>query len=334
MKQALRWTFPLLALALAVLPIKVFFDARGGLNFFAGLEFRAASLAAFPLFGLLAFTLLWMQLMLGSLMPWMKKLYRGIERFHRSQGVLVFLFAVTHPSLLIIGVGIERYLAKDFISSGLTPYLLLGQTAIFVLGLTVLMALLRTVTWVKHWWRAVHLLNYVIFTLVWFHSWNLGSDIRGTALEYIWVGYGLAFIGAVILRLAGLTWPRSLRVIVPSLATEPPSALRAEAQPGGDNLVQVAKLDDLVEGQPFCGFVNGKKIVLFRFGDQVYALDNRCNHQDGSLCDGMLEGKTIECPLHFSRFDVTTGALIDGPATQPQRTFPVEVRDRAIFVRA
>lgn len=334
MKVILRWLLPLTAVVVFVLPIWIFFDARGGLGFVNGLDFQNASLALFPVVGLTAFTLLWMQLMVGSLMPWLKKLFRGIERFHRTQGVFVFLFALGHPGFLVVGIGIQAYLSRSFVSSTLVPYLLLGQIAIILLSLSVLAALMRKVAWVKRWWRLIHLLNYVTFIFVWLHSWNLGSDIRGSVLEYIWIAYGLTFVFALTMRLLGKSWPLSLRTLLPSVVTDPavPNASPAQPTPNG-GMVEVAKLSDLEEGKPFCGLANGKKLALFRFGDHVYAMDNRCNHEDASLCGGILEGATIECPLHFSRFDVRTGALIDGPATQPQHTYPVEVHGQSVFVR-
>jgi nitrite reductase/ring-hydroxylating ferredoxin subunit len=42
-------------------------------------------------------------------------------------------------------------------------------------------------------------------------------------------------------------------------------------------------------------------------------IEDQCGHQNASLAIGTLQGKIVTCPLHFSRFDVTTGQKISGP---------------------
>lgn len=44
-----------------------------------------------------------------------------------------------------------------------------------------------------------------------------------------------------------------------------------------------------------------------------YALRDSCGHQKAALSKGKLEGKVVECPLHFACFDVTTGKALSGP---------------------
>lgn len=317
MKILWCWLIPLIGLGLLIIPAAVFLGERGS-GFLIGRTRTDAALAVFPLVGLYAFTLLWIQLMLGSLMPWWRRLWPRIETWHRVQGVFVFLFAVTHPVLLLTGIGLERFQSKTFLDESLQTYLILGQVALLVLSLTVLTALLRKLKWVNRWWRSIHFLNYPTFLLVWFHAWNLGSDVQTTGLRWVWIGYGLTFVAAVVVRLAGLTWPRR--------------AVATIQQTGG--FVPVAKLEQIQEGQPFCAQVNGQAIALFRFGSEVYALNNACNHAGGSLCQGHVDGEVIECPLHYSRFNVKTGAHIDGPATRPQVTYAVRIQAGEVQVAA
>ena len=56
-----------------------------------------------------------------------------------------------------------------------------------------------------------------------------------------------------------------------------------------------------------------KELVLANVGGNVYALADRCAHMNAPLSMGTLDGTTIICPLHFSRFDVRTGKKISGP---------------------
>jgi 3-phenylpropionate/trans-cinnamate dioxygenase ferredoxin component len=317
MKTFWRWAFSLIGLTVLIMPAVVFFGQRGP-DFLNGQDQAGMMLAIFPLISLYAFTLLWFQFMLGSLMPWWRRLWPRVETWHRTQGVFVFLLAILHPSLLLAGVGLTPFLANSFVDPRLSVYVLLGKIALLLLTLTVLTALLRKTSWVKRWWRKIHILNYLILAFAWLHAWNLGSDVQSTGLRWLWIGFGLTVISAGLWRLFGMTWSRQTRIV---------------SSPAG-KFVSVAKLEHLREGQPFCAQFNGRAIALFRFGQEVYAINNACNHAGGSLCHGQLSGDVIECPLHFSRYNVKNGAYIDGPATGPQTTYRVRINGNNVQVAA
>jgi nitrite reductase/ring-hydroxylating ferredoxin subunit len=63
------------------------------------------------------------------------------------------------------------------------------------------------------------------------------------------------------------------------------------------------------------------------------AFDDECTHHGCPLHDGVLEGATIECECHGSIFDLGTGAVLRGPATEPIRTYAAEIRDGRVVVR-
>lgn len=71
--------------------------------------------------------------------------------------------------------------------------------------------------------------------------------------------------------------------------------------------------------------VKGVPVFLLRRGDQVYAMNDRCTHRGGPLHKGKLDGDTIECPWHGSRFRVTDGELERGPATAPQPVYSARI---------
>ena len=56
------------------------------------------------------------------------------------------------------------------------------------------------------------------------------------------------------------------------------------------------------------------------------AFADSCTHHACPLADGSLQGSTIECDCHGSIFDLRTGAVLRGPATDPIAVFPTEVR--------
>ena len=76
-------------------------------------------------------------------------------------------------------------------------------------------------------------------------------------------------------------------------------------------------------GQAIRVSVDGREIAVFNLGDRLVATDARCTHVGGPLERGPLRGAQVTCPLHGSVFDVTTGAVVRGPARQPLRTYPV-----------
>ena len=313
----LQWLLPLVPLGAISYAVYTFFSPRG-LDLVDGLDFRTSTLILFPLFGLLAFTFLWIQLMIGSLMPLLRKVYRRIERFHRIEGVFVLLFATLHPLWLTIGYGLETVIKRDYVSPEKKIYIYFAYTALSLMYLTVTTALLSRWQKLQSWWRKIHLLNYVVFYVALIHSWNLGSDVQTTGLRILWWGYGIAVTAALGYR---IFFRRDPAAITPKIAST-------------DTFVKVATLDQVQPDKPFCAVVNGKQIALFNINGQVYALDNVCNHADGPLCEGFVDGETIECPLHASRFHIKTGALIEGPATQPQPTFKVRMNGNDIEVMA
>jgi 3-phenylpropionate/trans-cinnamate dioxygenase ferredoxin component len=62
------------------------------------------------------------------------------------------------------------------------------------------------------------------------------------------------------------------------------------------------------------------------------ALDDLCPHEQASLSEGQLIGRSVECPDHFSRFDMATGAVCRLPATEQARPYPVYVEGNDVYV--
>ena len=79
-----------------------------------------------------------------------------------------------------------------------------------------------------------------------------------------------------------------------------------------------------------------RRISVARVGDRLYAFDDLCTCADVScpLSGGLLTGTTLMCQCHGSRFDVTTGAVVNGPATKALEVYEVEAVDGSIQVRA
>ena len=103
---------------------------------------------------------------------------------------------------------------------------------------------------------------------------------------------------------------------------------------GGDTgWVRAAACRDLTEGEVLGIEVAGHSIALYAVDAEIFATDNICTHAYACLSDGWLDGEVIECPLHAARFDIRTGKVLDPPATEDLKTYPVRVVDDVIQVK-
>lgn len=73
-------------------------------------------------------------------------------------------------------------------------------------------------------------------------------------------------------------------------------------------------------------------VAVFRVGDEVYAIADRCSHAESSLSEGEVFDNEVECPRHGAVFDVTTGEPLTLPATKSVAVYVTEVRDGEVFV--
>jgi 3-phenylpropionate/trans-cinnamate dioxygenase ferredoxin subunit len=74
------------------------------------------------------------------------------------------------------------------------------------------------------------------------------------------------------------------------------------------------------------------EIGVFNCGGDLYAIEDRCSHDNGPLAEGEIDAAacTVECPRHGSTFDLKTGRPTTLPAYVPVETFPVRVEDDMI----
>ncbi len=94
----------------------------------------------------------------------------------------------------------------------------------------------------------------------------------------------------------------------------------------------IGSFDDLLDGAGVRVEVDGAAIAVFRVGDDVHAVADRCSHAEASLSEGDVFGTEVECPRHGASFDLVTGRPLSLPATKPVRTYATEVREGQVFV--
>jgi 3-phenylpropionate/trans-cinnamate dioxygenase ferredoxin subunit len=97
---------------------------------------------------------------------------------------------------------------------------------------------------------------------------------------------------------------------------------------------RVMALEDLAPGTAKQVQVGEHVIALVRIDDDVYALGDRCSHQDISLSEGdvIVEDRALECWTHGSAFSLVDGEPLSLPATRPVPVYEVQVVDGQIEV--
>ena len=93
----------------------------------------------------------------------------------------------------------------------------------------------------------------------------------------------------------------------------------------------VLPIDQLPMGSVRSVEVDRRRLCLANDGGAVFALDDHCLHQGGSLGGGRLSNGLVSCPLHWWRYDVRTGALCGRPS-ETVSTFPTRVHDGQVLV--
>jgi len=99
-------------------------------------------------------------------------------------------------------------------------------------------------------------------------------------------------------------------------------------------LVRVTDANDLAEGELRVLDIAGSKVSVAASGGRLFAFDDTCTHKGCSLGAGELAGTTVTCPCHGSQFDVTSGAVIRGPAQRPVRVRSVQIEGDDLLVES
>lgn len=101
-------------------------------------------------------------------------------------------------------------------------------------------------------------------------------------------------------------------------------------------LQRAARLAQVEVGLPLAVTLpDGQRICLVRDNGKVYAIADRCPHKEFALSGGDLVSPCVlECPWHGARFDIRTGQVLQGPATERLTTYSVRVVGEEVFVGA
>ena len=96
----------------------------------------------------------------------------------------------------------------------------------------------------------------------------------------------------------------------------------------------VCRTEELPDGERKLIDVDGVEIGVFNCGGELFAIEDRCSHDDGPLAEGDFDpvACTVECPRHGSLFDLRNGRPRTLPAFAPVEIFEVRVEDGEIRV--
>jgi nitrite reductase/ring-hydroxylating ferredoxin subunit/uncharacterized membrane protein len=104
--------------------------------------------------------------------------------------------------------------------------------------------------------------------------------------------------------------------------------------PGPDEWTKAIDADQLPQDEPKTVVVDETPVLLVRHRKHVHALHDRCSHRGCSLGElGEVDGETVECGCHGSRFSLRDGSVERGPATAPQPAYEVREQDGAVEIR-
>jgi 3-phenylpropionate/trans-cinnamate dioxygenase ferredoxin subunit len=96
----------------------------------------------------------------------------------------------------------------------------------------------------------------------------------------------------------------------------------------------VCPLDELPPGSMKLVPAGSITVGVFNCGGNIYAIEDRCSHDDGPLAEGDWdrESCTVICPRHGSHFDLASGRPLSLPAYEPVDTFPARVEDGIVKI--
>ncbi len=91
-------------------------------------------------------------------------------------------------------------------------------------------------------------------------------------------------------------------------------------------------LTALMDGAPHAVDLGGVAVCLVRLGDELFAVHDECTHEAVPLSEGDVDGCTIECWRHGSRFDLRNGTVLGPPAVEPVQVYATRLDGGEVFV--
>jgi predicted ferric reductase len=164
--------------------------------------------------GLIGFTLIFFQVVLGSrMMFWTDRFGGWVLRFHIFEGILAYTVIFAHTlSFLVymyfIGHGLDPYFiyvnACIICPTSTDYYYTLGRVAFWLLTIAVFAGLFRMEPFIRNNWRKFHILNYFVFIIVALHGFFIGTDLNISIYKFFFFPAVLIVFYLVMRKLPSL----------------------------------------------------------------------------------------------------------------------------------
>ncbi len=270
--------------------------------------------------------------------PIQKPVYNLLKRFDALRSALdgTWLGHPVHPAIVTVPVGSwAAGMILDLLDvTGRNRTLRPTTDAVHTIGLV--SALAAAVFGMSDWSYTqgaakrvgfIHALTNV--TISGFYGASLlarARGARGTGVALSTAGFGLLLFSSWL----GGELSYHYGVGVSRTAFEEPQADWSPVEDGQHGPVQEGAVS---EGVLRRVQVNGRPILLTRHEGQLRAIGDTCTHMGCSLSAGTLEGDQVRCPCHGSRFRLTDGLVMAGPASVAEPAYAVRVQDGRVEVR-
>ena len=97
--------------------------------------------------------------------------------------------------------------------------------------------------------------------------------------------------------------------------------------------LRLATTDSLPPREGRAVVIGDRELALFNLGDRILAIDNRCPHKGGPLCDGIVAGGAVVCPLHAWKVDLETCAVVrPASANACVQSYETRVEDGVVMI--
>jgi hypothetical protein len=164
---------------------------------------RVTFYAFFPLLGLLAFSLMWTQIIAVSLKPYLEKYAVPVDEFLKRTGIFVLLLIIFHPLLLDVaqyqlGAGLPTQSLYSYEPPMLRVFITYALIAWFIFILSEVSFRMQKVAWIRRLNPVVEYVNYAAFFLIFWHSIHIGSNLQHGWVRDVWWFYGVSALFLLI----------------------------------------------------------------------------------------------------------------------------------------
>lgn len=167
-----------------------------------GINWRLGNLTAyqlFPLFGLLAFSLMWAHYIMAALRQQQKVAKPELKQYFEITSLLVLVFLLLHPGLLAwqlwqVGLGLPPGSYFQFAGGSLKVAIIAGLLAWVVFIIYELRRRFET----RSWWQFVQIASDIAILLIFFHGLRLGGELQSGWFVGVWWFYGISLIGVLL----------------------------------------------------------------------------------------------------------------------------------------